>query len=212
MPETIADVIVPDSDLATAATAFVSEHSGDLLFHHSRRVFLFGTLQGRAAGVEADPDLLYVAAMFHDVGLVEGHRNLGQRFEVDGADTARDLVLAHGRTAQEARAVWLAIALHTTPGIPEHLEPEIALLTAGVETDVLGMRLSRLSGHQIGEVTAAHPRPDFKNRILAAFNDGFVDRPDSTFGTVNADVLAHFDPTFRRTDFTQVILGSDWAQ
>lgn len=190
----------------------ILEHSGELLFHHSRRVFLFGTLQGRVDGLRADPDLLYVAAMFHDVGLVDNHRDLGQRFEVDGADAARDLVAAHGRTAADARAVWLAIALHTTPGIPEHLEPEIALVTAGVETDVLGIRLDRLSRNQIDEITEVHPRPNFKNRILAAFNGGFADRPASTFGTVNADVLAHFDPTFRQTDFTKVILGSDWAE
>ena len=212
MSETIADVIIPDSPLAQEATRFIRETSGELLFHHSRRVFLFGTLQGRVRGLEADPELLYIGAMFHDVGLVDGHRRTDQRFEVDGADAARDLLLAHGRSPAEARAVWLAIALHTTPGVPEHLEPEIALVTAGVETDVLGLHLDRLGHDQLAQVTAAHPRPDFKQRILAAFRDGVADRPDTTFGTVNDDVLAHFDPTFRRTDFAEVVLGSAWPE
>jgi hypothetical protein len=210
--DVIAGVTVPDSPLAQEVTAFIRATSGDLLFHHSRRVFLFGVLQGRAQGLEADPDLLYVAAMYHDLGLVADHRHLDQRFEVDGADAARDLVLAHGRSPAEARAVWLAIALHTTPGVPAHLEPEIALVTAGVETDVLGLALDRLTADQVAEVTTAHPRPDFKRRILAAFRDGFGDRPDTTFGTVNADVLAHLDPAFRRTDFADVVLGSGWAE
>lgn len=143
---------------------------------------------------------------------MEGHRRLDQRFEVDGADAARDLVLAHGRAAADARAVWLAVALHTTPGVPEHLEPEIALVTAGVETDVLGLALDRLTPAQTAEVTAAHPRPQFKQRILAAFQDGFGDRPDTTFGTVNDDVLAHFDPAFQRTDFADVVLTSAWPE
>ncbi|MCZ2820695.1 HD domain-containing protein [Modestobacter sp. VKM Ac-2977] len=212
MTETIADVRIPDSPLAQEVTRFIRETSGDLLFHHSRRVFLFGTLQGRARGVEADPELLYVGAMCHDLGLVDGHRSTDQRFEVDGADAARDLLLEHGRSAADARAVWLAIALHTTPGVPEHLEPEIALVTAGVETDVLGLALDRLTPEQLAEVTAAHPRPDFKRQILAAFRDGFADRPDTTFGTVNDDVLAHFDPDFRRTDFTEVVRGSAWPE
>lgn len=212
MTETIADVTIPDSPLAQEATRFIRETSGDLLFHHSRRVFLFGTLQGRVRGLAPDPELLYVGAMFHDLGLVAGHRSTDQRFEVDGADAARDLVLAHGRPAADARAVWLAIALHTTPGVPEHLDPEVALVTAGVETDVLGLQLDRLTAEQLAAVTAAHPRPDFKRRILAAFRDGFADRPDTTFGTVNDDVLAHFDPAFRRTDFTEVVLGSAWAE
>ena len=212
MTETIADVTIPDSPLAQEATRFIRETSGELLFHHSRRVFLFGTLQGRAQGLAADPELLYVGAMFHDLGLVAAHRRTDQRFEVDGADAARDLVLAHGRSAADARMVWLAIALHTTPGVPEHLDPEIALVTAGVETDVLGLALDRLTPEQLAAVTAAHPRPDFKRRILAAFRDGFAERPDTTFGTVNDDVLAHFDPDFRRTDFADVVLGSAWPE
>jgi hypothetical protein len=79
------------------------------------------------------------------------------------------------------------------------MEPEIALLTAGVETDVPGIGYQDLDPAAIKAVTAAHPRPDFKRQILAAFTNGFKDRPDTTFGTVNADVLAHFVPGFTRT-------------
>jgi HD superfamily phosphodiesterase len=212
MTESIAGVSIPDTALVQEVTQLVRETSSELLFHHSRRVFLFGMLQGRVRGLTADPELLYVGAMFHDLGLVDGHRNNRQRFEVDGADAARDFLLDHGRSAAEARAVWLAIALHTTPGVPEYLDPEIALVTAGVETDVLGIGLEALSAEQIDAVTAVHPRPGFKQRILEAFRDGFVDRPDTTFGTVNDDVLAHFDPNFQRTDFTEIILRSGWSE
>ncbi len=79
------------------------------------------------------------------------------------------------------------------------------MVTAGVETDVLGIGHNDLSAEAIAAVTAAHPRPDFKNRILAAFNDGMKHRPQSTFGTVNDDVLAHFDPTFVRDNFVDII-------
>ena len=64
----------------------------------------------------------------------------------------------------------------------------------------------------IDAVTAAHPRPDFKNQILKAFTDGFKHRPESTFGTVNADVLEHFVPGFRHIDFVEVIQNSAWPQ
>jgi hypothetical protein len=86
------------------------------------------------------------------------------------------------------------------------------LVTAGVETDVLGMGRDDLAPEALNAVTAAHPRPDFKNRIIAAFNDGMKHRPDSTFGTMNDDVLAHFDPTFRRENFVDIILGNGWAE
>jgi hypothetical protein len=208
----IADIEIPDTRLVADATELVRAAAPPLLFNHSRRVYLFGMLQGRRRGISPDPELLYVGAMFHDLGLTERYRTKDKRFELDGADQAREFLAAHGITGEHARRVWTGIALHTTPGIPERMEPEVALVTAGVETDVLGIGYSDLDPADIKAVTEAHPRPDFKRQILAAFTNGFRDRPDTTFGTVNADVLEHFVPGFRRTDFVEVIESSAWPE
>jgi hypothetical protein len=96
--------------------------------------------------------------------------------------------------------------------VPEFLDPEIALVTAGVETDVLGIDRDALSPEALEAVTAAHPRPDFKRRILRAFNDGNKHRPHSTFGNVNADVLEYFDPSFVRDDFVDIIRNNCWPE
>jgi HD superfamily phosphodiesterase len=210
--ETIADIVIPDTPLVRDVTALIREAENDLLFDHSRRVFLFGALQGRRRGLQPDLELLYVGAMFHDIGLTEPYRTSAQRFEVDGANAARDFLLQRGVDEGEARKVWLSIALHTTPNVPEFLEPEIALVTAGVETDVLGIGRDDLSLEALSAVTAAHPRPDFKRRILQAFTDGNKHRPRSTFGNVNADVLEHFDPSFVRDDFVEIILNNSWPE
>jgi HD superfamily phosphodiesterase len=210
--ETIADIVIPDTPLVRDVTAFIREAENDLLFDHSRRVFLFGALQGRRRGLQPDLELLYVGAMFHDIGLTAPYRTSPQRFEVDGANAARDFLLQRGVDEVDARKVWLGIALHTTPNVPEFLEPEIALVTAGVETDVLGIGRDDLSPDALAAVTAAHPRPDFKRRILQAFTDGNKHRPHSTFGNVNADVLEHFDPSFVRDDFVDVILNNSWPE
>jgi HD superfamily phosphodiesterase len=213
LPTTIAGIEIPDTPLVRATTEFIREAEDDLLFHHSRRVFLFGALQGRRLGLDPNLELLYVGAMFHDIGLTEPYRNSSPlRFEVDGANAARDFLLEHGVDESDARKVWLGIALHTTPGVPEFLDPETALVTAGVETDVLGIGRDPLTDDVLDAVTAAHPRPDFKRRILHAFTEGVRQRPDSTFGTVNADVLAHYDPSFVRTDFVDVILANAWSE
>ncbi|MGI5161338.1 HD domain-containing protein [Microbispora sp. CA-102843] len=212
MSETIAGVAVPDSALATEATELVREAAPPLLYHHSRRVFLFGSLRGRRLGLRADPELLYVGAMFHDLGLTERYRRTDQRFEIDGADEARRFLASHGVPEDDVRKVWEGIALHTTPEIPYRLEPEVALVTAGVEADVLGIGYADLAPEDVAAVVAAHPRPDFKRQILAAFTEGFRDRPGTTFGTVNADVLEHFVPGFRRIDFVEVIQGSAWPE
>jgi HD domain len=210
--ENIADIAIPDTALVRDITEFIRDAEDDLLFNHSRRVFLFGALQGRRRGLQPDLELLYAGAMFHDLGLTQRYRTSTLRFEVDSANAAREFLMQHGVDKADADKVWLAIALHTTPGVPEFLEPEIALVTAGVETDVLGIGRDDLSAEALAAVTAAHPRPDFKQHILAAFNDGMKHRPHSTFGTVNADVLAHFDPTFVREDFVDIILNSSWPE
>lgn len=212
MTETIAGITIPDTALVREVTEFIRDTEDDLLYDHSRRVFLFGALQGRARGLTADPELLYVGAMFHDLGLTEGYRDSELRFEVDGANAARDFLRGHGVADADADRVWLGIALHTTPGVPEFLDPVVALVTAGVETDVLGIGHGDLTAEQRAEVIAAHPRPDFKKRILRAFTEGNVHRPGTTFGNVNADVLQHYMAGFERTDFVRVILDSPWPE
>jgi HD superfamily phosphodiesterase len=210
--ETVAGIVIPDTALVREATEFIRSAEDDVLFHHSRRVFLFGALHGRRLGLQSDLELLYVAAMFHDLGLTARYGTSTQRFEMDGADAARDFLLEHGVEQSDADKVWLGIALHTTPEVTARLDPETALLAAGVKTDVVGVGREELTAEAIEAVTAAHPRPDFKNRILAAFNDGMKHRPDTTFGTMNDDVLAHFDPTFKRGDLVGIILSSSWPE
>lgn len=212
MSETVAGVEIPDSALAREATELVLEAAPPLLFHHSRRVFLWGALRGREQGLSFDPELLYVGAMFHDLGLTRRFRRTDQRFEIDGADEARRFLTAHGIPGDAAERVWTAIALHTTPGIPLRMAPEIALVTRGVELDVLGIGYRSVPDEQRAAVVRAHPRPDFKNQILAAFTEGVQARPATTFGNVKADVLAHFVPGFERADFVEAIRTSDWPE
>jgi hypothetical protein len=169
-------------------------------------------LKTAARGLEVDPELAYVGGLFHDLGLTADYRTKDRRFELDGAEAAYTFLRDHGRSEQEARNVWLAIALHTTPEVPLHLAPEVSVVTLGVETDVLGLELEQITPEQRSAVVAAHPRPDFKDRILQAFYDGMADRPDTTFGTMNDDVLAHFDPGFQRKNFVEVIQSNAWPE
>ncbi|GII57660.1 phosphohydrolase [Planotetraspora thailandica] len=207
-----AGVAVPDTRLAAEATELVRDTTNELIYNHSRRVYWFGSLQGRNRGLSFDPELLYVGAMFHDLGLGERFRTSGRRFEVDSADEARDFLRSHGVPEDGVRRVWTAIALHTTPGIPEFMEPEVALVTAGVEYDVLGIGYADVSDADRAEITTLHPRPDFKRRILQAFTEGIAPKPETTFGNVKADVLEHFVPGFVRGDFVEVIQNSPWPE
>jgi hypothetical protein len=206
----IEGVSIPDSKLAREITELVRDTETPLLFHHSSRVFYFGALAGKHRGLKFDPELLYAGAMFHDMGLTRQH-STDERFEVDGANAARDFLRRHGISQADIDTVWTAIALHTTPGIPLHMHPVIALVTAGVEMDVLGLTYPEYSEAEREAVVTAHPRTEhFKEDIIQAFYDGIKHRPDTTFGNVKADVIADKEPHFHRGNFCSVIRGSAW--
>ena len=207
----VAGLAVPDSKLAREVTELVKDTESPLPFHHSSRVYYWGALTGKRWGLRFDPELLYAGAMFHDMGLTPEYASQHERFEVDGANVARDFLRGHGIAQQDIDTVWTAIALHTTPGIPQHMHPVIALVTAGVEMDVLGIAFSEFTDAEREAVVHAHPRPSrFKEEIIQAFYDGIHQKPETTFGNVKADVLADKDPSFRPENFCRVIRGSAW--
>jgi hypothetical protein len=207
----IAGVRIPDSKMARDLRQLVRDTESELLFNHSTRVYFFGALSGERRNLKFDPELLYVGAMFHDMGLTERYKISQNRFEVDSANAARDFLKGYRIAEREVETVWDAISLHTTPGIPQHKRAEVALLTSGVEMDVMGIAYEQFTEAQRNAVLAAYPRGgSFKSDIIGEFYQGMKHRPDSTFGTVNDDVLAYCDRNFGRADFCEIILQSPW--
>jgi len=209
---TIAGIEIPDSRLADEATQLVRDVSTQLLYDHSRRVYLWGALQGANQGLRYDAELLYIASMFHDLGLIEGHRSPDERFEIDGANEARRFLEQRGVPEESVMTVWEAIALHTTPEVPRYKQPEVALTQAGVELDVLGQGFDDVPAAVRDEVVAAHPRTGFKTGIVDAFADGMRFKPDTTFGTMNTDILDAKVPGYVRPNFCDFIANSAFAE
>ncbi|MBB5319101.1 HD domain-containing protein [Tunturibacter empetritectus] len=207
----ISGITVPDSTLANEITEFIRDTESTLLFNHSSRVYYFGALAGQRRGFNFDAELLYAGAMFHDIGLVPAYSSAADRFEVDGANAARDFLRRHSISEEDIDRVWTAIALHTTPGIPQYMHPVVALVTAGVEMDVLGIDYTSFTESDRNAVVQAFPRTaHFKEDILQTFYDGIKHKPETTFGNVKADVLADKDPAFHRGNFCSVIRNSSW--
>jgi hypothetical protein len=210
---TIAGVRIPDSSIAREITELIRDLETDLLFQHSVRVYYWGALAGKRQGLAFDPELLYAAAMFHDIGITPHYHGSQLRFEVDGANAARDFLRGHGIAAGDIEKVWLAVALHTTPGIPEHMHPEIALVQTGAGMDMAGRNFDQFTEAERAAVIAAHPRgDDFGHRVIDAFHAGLQHRPDSTFGTFNDDFLAYKDAGFQRGNMCSILLGSRWER
>jgi hypothetical protein len=149
--------------------------------------------------------------MFHDIGLTAKYENSQLRFEVDGANAAGHFLRSHGVSESDIETVWNAVALHSTPGIPQFMRAEIALVQAGAGMDVAGRGYDEFTDAERQAVLAAFPREaDFESGIIDAFYEGMKHRPASTIGTFNDDFLARKDPRFQRVDMCAVIYASKW--
>jgi hypothetical protein len=208
MNTVITATTIPDTKLATEATAILREHGTDLLFNHSIRVYLFAAEQGRQAKLRFDPELLYVSAAFHDLGLVKKFSSETERFEVDGANAVRQFLTAHNVPEEQVQTAWEAIALHTTPGVTQYMQPEVALLFSGVGLDVLGEGFDVFPADLREQIVADYPRENFKEGIVRAFFGGFAHKPGTTFGTVKADVCERFIPGYKSPNFCDLIANS----
>lgn len=208
MIQTVSTIRIPDTTLVQEATEILKEYGTPLLFNHSLRVYFFAAELGRQQQKKFDSELLYVSAAFHDMGLVKKFSSATERFEVDGANAAKQFLVAHDIPEDQAQTAWTAIALHTTPGVTQYMQPEVELLNKGVGLDVLGKGYESFPKELREEIVAAYPRKNFKDEIVRAFFGGFEHKPESTFGTVKADVCERFIPGYKSPDFCDLIANS----
>lgn len=201
-------LVIPDSLLAKEATEILREHSTDLLFNHSMRVYLFAAELGRRQELRFDAELLYVAAVFHNLGLTKRFSSPNERFEVDSANAARQFLTAHNVPEQQVRLIWAAIALHTTPGVTQHMRPEVALLYSGVGLDMLGKGFDQFPAEVREEIVARYPRKNFKEDFIQAYFHGFAHKPGTTYGTVNAGVIERYIPGYKFPNACDLIAAS----
>jgi hypothetical protein len=199
---------VPDTTLANDATNILREFGSNLIYNHSIRVYLFAAEQGRRANQKFDPELLYVSAAFHDLGLSKEFSSQTERFEVDGANAVREFLTLYGVPETSIETAWQAIALHTTPGVTKYMKPEVALLFTGVGLDVLGEGFDTFPASVREEIVNAYPRIGFKEGIVKAFFGGFAHKPGTTWGTVKADVCERFIPGYHSPNFVDMIANS----
>jgi hypothetical protein len=195
---TIAGIAIPDSALARETTEFIRHASTQLLFDHSRRVFFWASLRAEQLNLRYDAELLYVGAMFHDVGLLDGHRSADERFEIDGANAARAFLERHGLREEQVMTVWESIALHTTRQVPEYKQPEVRLVALGMQYDMFGSPFDALNAEQRAAVLAAHPRTNFKTGMIEALAAGIRDKPETAVSTMMTDILEATVPGYVR--------------
>jgi hypothetical protein len=161
----LAGIKVVDTPLVRDAIDLARSLSAPYLFNHVMRSWLFAVLIAEESNPALDPELLAVAAVLHDLGLTD--RYFGeQRFEVDGANAARTFLMERGISAQQAQLVWDSIALHTTPSIARHKEPEVAMTHSGIFVDVMGAGLELIPQDKLRAILTDFPRLAMKKEFL----------------------------------------------
>jgi len=172
---------VPDTALARDARDLIAEVAEPYLVNHSVRSYAWAVALAEHDGVAFDVEILYVAAVLHDIGLVPAY-DVGGCFERDGAVAAREFVLGHGGPLDRAARIHDVIVRHMIAAQPPDATPEDILLDQSTGTDVTGFRLGDVPSGTVASVLAAYPRLGFKARFGAAFEDQAARKPDCRVG------------------------------
>jgi hypothetical protein len=187
-------VPVPDSALAGRARELITDVAPPFLVHHSIRVYAWAVELAQHDGRDFDPEILFVAAMLHDIGLIPAY-DLGGCYEVDGAIAAQRLVLEAGGSEGRAQAVYDAIALHNDEALPPDAASEVVLLWDAAGVDVTGERFGDIRPDLASKVVAAYPRIDFKREFTDRFADQVSRKPNCPAAALAAggmlDEIAH---------------------
>lgn len=186
-PVSIGGIIAPDSALTRKATSLVARVHSKAMLNHVHRSWWFADFLGQKRGLKYDREVVYLAALMHDLGLTPEFA-ADQRFEVDGADAASRFLLDNGYADAKAQLVWDAIALHSSAGIAERKQPEIALIFMGAHVDVMGLFIEEITPSLIDDTLALYPRLGMKAAFTAAVAEVARKKPHTAIGTGLADV------------------------
>ena len=187
MPVTIGGVSAPDSELTRKATSLIERVHSKALLNHVHRTWWFAEFIGKRRGLTYDRELVYLAAMLHDLSLTDEFA-ADQRFEVDSADAADRFLLENGYPKSKTELVWDAIALHTISGIADRKQPEVALIHFGANADILGLRLDEITPSLVDDVLTLYPRVGIKAAFTEALAEVIRKKPHTAYGTGLVDI------------------------
>ena len=177
---TLNELVVPGTAVSAAAREVASAYLSPALLNHSLRSYVWAAARGTARGIPFDPELLYAAALFHDLGLVAAFDSHTLAFEEAGGHVASVFGAGAGWTAQRRERLSEVIIRHMWPEVDASTDPEGHLLAHATATDVVGTDLDDFDRDFRREVVARYPRLDFTKDFLACFQAQAARKPDSS--------------------------------
>ena len=200
----------PDTKVCIAAMELARDHSPPFLFNHVMRTFAFGREAAALQGAQYDEEMFFLGAVLHDLGLVEKFIR-AVRFELDGADAAADFLSRQGYSDRKIAVIWDAIALHTTPGVPQRKQPEIALVQLGAGIDVGAVPRSLVTPESVEIILTEYPRLGYKKAMLEAM--GTVIRRKPMTGAINLmGEIGREQEHLPIPGFCDIVLGAEFDE
>jgi hypothetical protein len=171
---------VPDTAACRSALDVATEYCSPALLNHSVRAYVWAAHMGTARGIAFDPELLYVAALLHDFGLLEPFDSHRLPFEIGGGHVAAVFAAGAGWPAVRRARVAEVIVAHMADSVDAAADPEGYLLECSTAFDISGRAPEDFPVELREEVLARYPRLDLATQFLACFEDQARRKPDST--------------------------------
>src|ERR1700692_4686461 len=207
----LAGIKVTDTHLVRDAMDLARSSSELYLFNHVMRSWLFSVLLSEDVKPSPDPELLAVSTVLHDLGLTDRY-TAEERFEVDGANAAREFLKERGISAQQTQVVWDAIALHTTPTLALHKEPEVVMTHSGIAVDVLGAGLDRIPQEKQRAILTAFPRLAFKDGFKGCLCNVVRQKPMTAIDNILRDFGIRYVEGFTPPNFADLVAGAPFSE
>ncbi len=204
-------VRVPDTEPIAQAIAYAREYTEPFLFNHVMRSWLFAATLAEIYRTPHDAEVLAIATILHDLGLSYTF-NGPRRFEVEGADAARDFAHDLGIDGGRAQLIWDGVALNSTPSLALHKEAEVALCSAGTVLDWSGQGIEKLTRDQLGKILDAYPRLDMKQRFTHAICGIVTSRPHTTYDNFTRDFGERFVPEYHAPSTVDYLQNAPFAE
>jgi hypothetical protein len=207
----LAGILVPDTALANRALEYARQECEPYLFNHVIRSWLFAARLGQMQNIEHDAEVVAVGTLLHDITLNE--RFAGpRRFEVEGADLARTFANNNGLDRRRAQLIWDSVALNSTPSIGLYKEAEVALCTAGVCLDVVGLQYDLIPSEEMRTILAEFPRLQMKQKMTRCFCRIAEARPETTYDNFARDFGERFVPGYKAPSAVDWVMNTPFGE
>jgi hypothetical protein len=200
----LAGIQVPATAIVDRAMQYARQKCEPYLFNHVVRSWLFAVRIGQLQSIEHDAEVVAVGTLLHDITLND-HFAGPRRFEVEGADLARTFAADIGFDKRRAQLIWDSVALNSTPSIGLYKEAEVALCTAGICLDVIGLQYELIPSNETKKIVDEFPRLGMKSRMTRCFCGIARRLLETTYDNFARDFGERFVPGYKAPSVVDLV-------